>query len=420
MRDEQAVFEVLRERLVQNFSGSRSDALDEPSVDAVIDRLVDGIVDEGVVMTDQDRGQVHDRLLDDLVGMGALHELMRDPTVTEIMVNAGGRAVFAERGGVKRPVDLRIPLEEVRAIVARMLLLSPGRRLDASCPMVDLSLPGGTRVNIAIPPVVSGGPHLTVRKYLRSIRTLDDLVGLGTLDARMVRFLAAAVRARANILVAGASGSGKTTLLDVLSLHLDPRERIVVIEDTLELRFGQPDVVRMLSRAPNVEGRGEITIGDLFRNALRMRPTRIVLGEIRGREALDWLQAINSGHRGTLSVIHAASPEEALVRVEHLVALAGFNVPLPVVRAQTARGLDLLVQLSQLPDGSRKIVRICEIVGQDEHEVVVLRDIFAFEDDALGEDGHVVGRFVATGVLPRLLHQMELAGIHLDEAVFHN
>lgn len=418
MLQQNAVFDVLKERLVRTFTASRSDALDEPTVEGVIDRLMDGLEHEGVPLDVEVRRKLQAKLLDELVGLGDLHDLMRDPSVTEIMVNAGGRQVFVERNGVKQPEDLKLDGDEVRAIVARMLLLSPGRRLDASCPMVDLSLPGGTRVNIAIPPIVSGGPHLTLRKYLRSIRALDDLVAFGTLDERMARFLIAAVRARANVLVAGAAGTGKTTLVDVLSRHLDPKERIVVIEDTLELRFEQPDVVRMLSRPPNVEGRGEITIGDLFRNALRMRPTRIVLGEIRGREALDWLQAINSGHRGTMAVIHAASPEEALVRVEHLVALAGHQVPLPVVHGQIARGLDLIVQLAQEPDGTRKIVRISEVAGQDSADQVLLRDLFQFEDDALDDDGRVTGRFVATGVLPALLHQIDLVGMHLDPGMF--
>lgn len=414
---ERTVYEIVHERLMRALDDTRGDAMDEPSVELVVDRLLDAAAADGAPLDADARARIREDLLDDVLGMGPLRALMRDPEVTEIMINEGGRRVFVERRGRKEAVPLVLDGDEVRAIVARMLLLSPGRRVDASSPMVDLGLPGGARVNVAIPPVVSGGPHLTIRKYLRDIRGLGDLVARGAMDARMAAFLEACVRARANVLVAGATGTGKTTLLDVLAGRLDPEERIVVLEDTMELRVEQPDVVRMLSRPANVEGRGEIGIGDLFRNALRMRPTRILLGEIRGREALEWLQAINSGHRGTLACIHAATPEEALVRVEHLVALAGRNVPLDVVRAQIARGLDVLVQLAQLPDGTRKVVRIAEIAGGD-GTGVRLRDLFRFEDEGLDDRRRVAGRFVATGVLPRLGHDLALVGIALAPETF--
>lgn len=354
-------------------------------------------------------------LLDDVLGLGPLQRLMDDPDITEIMVNGPGR-VYVERDGVKRKTDVRFRDEQqLRRTVERMLIPT-GRRVDESMPYVDFTTPDGARVNVVLPPASVGGPTVTIRKFLQTLRGLDDLVRLGTLDERMARFLTACVRARVNILFSGATGSGKTTTLEILSAAIGPQERIVTIEDAPELALRQEHVVRLLSRPPNVEGRGEITIRDLFRNSLRMRPTRIILGEVRGAEAMDYLQAQTSGHRGCLAVIHAATPRDALARLETMALYAGLNLPAWAIREQIASGLDLIVQHEQFPDGTRKLTHITEVAGFREGEIE-LRDVFAFEVDEATENGEVRGRFAVKGT-PGFLPEFRKRGVTLDEAIF--
>ncbi|MFZ5482412.1 MAG: CpaF family protein [Myxococcota bacterium] len=414
------VVTALRTRLTRDLSQLDPGQMDADAIEQLVARFFGELERQGVDVPPADRHRAADAAWDAVLGVGPLAEPMHDPTVSEIMVN-GPHRVFVEREGVTSLTPLRFRDEdELRLFVQRMLVLAPGKRLDTSTPWVDLSLPGGTRVNVCIPPIVAGGPHVTVRKYLRSLDTLEEVVAKGTMDARMARLLASAVRARAGILFSGAAGTGKTTLLEVAAKHVPARERIVVIEDTLELHFYQPDVVRLLTRISNVEGRGEVTIGDLFRNSLRMRPDRIVLGEIRGKEALDYLQALNSGHRGTLAVIHAASPEEAVVRLENLVPLAGLGVPFQVTRQQIAQGLDLVVQLSRWPDGVRRVDRVAEVSGLAHDGTVALRDLFVFRAEGADEDGRVRGRFVSTGVAPKLWRACALAGVPLSEADYRD
>jgi pilus assembly protein CpaF len=410
------VAHALRTRLTRDLSTSDPAQMDTAAIDQLVAHFFDELAERGVDVSPEERARAAADAWDAVLGVGPLSALMRDPDVTEIMVN-GAKKVFVEREGITAQSAVRFHDEdELRLFVQRMLLLAPGKRLDASAPYVDIALPGGTRVNICIPPVVAGGPHVTVRKYLRTIETLDDFVKRGSLDERMARLLAAAVRARASILFSGAAGTGKTTLLEVAAKHIDLRERVVVIEDTMELHFVQPDVVRLLTRISNVEGRGEVSIGDLFRNSLRMRPTRIVLGEIRGKEALDYLQALNSGHRGTLAVLHASSPEEAVVRLENLVPLAGLGVPFQVTRTQIAQGLDLIVQISRWPDGVRRVDRIAEVAGLDDDGRVALRDLFVYRPEGTDKDGHVRGRYASTGVVPKLWRTCAYAGIPLPES----
>jgi pilus assembly protein CpaF len=298
-----------------------------------------------------------------------------------------------------------------------MLLLHPGKRVDESNPMVDVSLPDGSRVNVVLPPASPLGASMTIRRYQSRFRDIDLLRQVGTLDTRMESFLISCVLTRRNILVAGSTGSGKTSLLDALAAWIPKRDRIVTIEDTLELRLEQPDIVRLLTRPPNLEGTGEIKLADLFRNTLRMRPDRILLGEIRGPEALDFLQVLNAGVDGSVAVIHASSTHEALLRLEYLVATAGLDIPEEVIRRQIADGLDIVVLVAQLADGSRKILHIAEVTGLDPVAGVTTQDIFRYE---VGKrQGDVLdGRFVATGYVPKLHRAFELAGLELDPSLY--
>lgn len=354
----------------------------------------------------------------DIIPVPPLDVLMRDPTITEIMVNGPDR-IFIERGGVRQDSGLRFEGEHrLRYAIERMLETNPGFRVDLASPMVDLALPDGSRVNICIPPVVVGGPHLTIRRFNRPVRVPADLVALGTLSEPMAVFLGEAVRTGASILYAGATGTGKTTLLEVLATRIDPTERVVVIEDTMELHLEQPNVVRMLGRPANIEGKGEITLGTLFRNSLRMRPKRIILGEVRGGEVIDYLQAINSGHGGAQAVIHAANPREAVLRMIQLAMMSGRGADRRSVSQQIIEGLDLIVQLEQHADGVRRVVAITQVgPNPGAPDGIALEDIFRWTPRALVE-GRVEGRFGATGRIPRILPAMRLAGSSVGEATF--
>jgi pilus assembly protein CpaF len=356
-------------------------------------------------------------VLYEVIGFGPLLSLMTDPSVSEIMVNAPN-AIFVERNGRRERsmVAFESP-KHLRYVVQRLLQLSPGKRLDERSPMVDLSMPDGSRVNIIAPPAAVGGPKMTIRKWSPAHQSLEDLMQLGTLDSSMAAFLGAAVFAHQTVLMAGAAGSGKTTLTQVLGNSFHSTERIVVIEDTFELQFNTDNQVRLLSREPNSEGAGGVTIRELFRNSLRMTPDRIILGEIRGGEAFDFLQAVTSGHRGSIGIIHASNPTEALYRLENLAAQAGLPVPMSVVRQQVASGIDLVVQINRDSDGVRRIHAISEVGGVGPNGEIELRNLFHFVPRGLRE-GHVVGNFEPTGVVPRMLERLELAGVRVDPAMF--
>lgn len=415
MSDSQ-IRQFLRKKLV-TAGGLMPDELQEDILRERIGGLLDELDSRGATLTSGLRDRVTEQTLDDLLGLGPLEPLMRNDDVTEIMVN-GHDHVFVEYQGRKVRASRAFDDDPHLQQILERLLLATGTRLDESRPYVDLALADGTRINVVIPPAVAGGPHLTVRKFPRRFHSVDDLVAVGSMDERMAFFLRSCVHLRRNILLGGASGSGKTTLMEVLGSHIDETERIILIEDTPELQLPQPNVARLLTRPPNVEGRGEVSIRDLFRNSLRMRPSRILLGEIRGREALEYLQALNSGHRGSLAVIHAASPEEALIRLENLVPYSGIAVPVAVVREQIARGLDLVVQLEQLPDGSRKLTRVTEVLGFEDERRLAIRDLFHFVDDGVDDEGEVQGHYEATGVEPTFLPEFTLAGIELSDDLF--
>ena len=354
-------------------------------------------------------------LIEDVIGLGPIDALLADDQVTEIMIN-GPAHIYVERRGIKMKSDLRFAdQQQLRRALDRMIAPT-GRRLDESMPYADFALENGARVNAIVPPLAVDGATVTIRKFLQSIRSIHDLVGFGTLDFRMARFLEACMQARINMLFSGATGSGKTTTLEVLSACIDPRERIITIEDTPELSLHQEHVVRLIARQPNTEGRGEIPIRVLVRNCLRMRPTRIILGELRGEEAMDYLQAQNSGHRGCLAVLHASSPRDAMTRLETMALYAGLNLPSWAIRQQIASGLQLIIQHEQLGDGRRVLTHLTEVAGYADGEIQ-LRDVFAFEGGAAAPDQPVRGRFVAKGE-PGFAAIMRERGVAVEPALF--
>ncbi len=355
-------------------------------------------------------------LYDEAVGLGPLEDLLADPEVTEIMVN-GADSVYVERRG-KLHLSSRTFLNDdsVLAIIER--IVSPiGRRIDESQPYVDARLPDGSRVNAIIPPLSLSGPCLTIRKFSKVPLTVDDLIRFRSLSAPMAEFLRASVMLRKNIVVSGGTGSGKTTFLNVLSSFLPGDERIVTIEDAAELRLMQRHVIRLEARPPNIEGRGAITIRDLVRNALRMRPDRIVVGECRGGEALDMLQAMNTGHDGSLTTAHANSPRDVISRLETMVLMSGMDLPLRAIHEQLASALHLIVHTARMADGSRKVSRITEVCGM-EGDQITMQDIFTFEQTGLGGTGDVQGRFAPTGSVPTYVEQMAARGIPLNRRIF--
>jgi pilus assembly protein CpaF len=351
-------------------------------------------------------------ICDDMLGFGPLEMLLQDNTITEIMVNGPGH-IYIERNGHKVLSQARFDDEgHLRAILERMLALA-GRRLDESSPYVDFSLKDGSRVNAIISPLTVDGSTITIRKFLDSLKSLDDLVRLQTINEPMSRFLRAAIQAKLNILFSGATGAGKTATLNVLSREIAPDERIITIEDALELRLDQKHVVRLLTRASNIESKGTVSVRQLFSNTLRMRPSRIILGEIRGEEALDFLQAINSGHDGTLAVLHAATPADVVGRLETMTMYAGLDLSSLEIRRQIASGLHLIVQHEQLADGSRKITHLTEIAGLNERGEIILNDLFRFEITGRESSGTVTGIF---GTCNRLLNdkRFKKRGVSLD------
>ena len=361
-----------------------------------------------------ERARLERQIADDILGYGPLEPFLHDPTVTEIMVNAYDQ-VYIERGGVIEETEASF-LDDAHLLrIIDRIVSQVGRRIDESSPMVDARLPDGSRVNAIIPPLALRGPSLTIRKFARDALSLRDLIGLGSLSEQTAEFLGQCVRGKLNILISGGTGTGKTTLLNAVSSHIPPGERVVTVEDAAELRLQQRHVVSLESRPPNVEGEGEVRIRDLVRNALRMRPDRIIVGEVRGAETLDMLQAMNTGHDGSLTTIHANSARDALHRLEMLVLMAGVELPVKAVREQIAGGFDLLVHIARLIDGSRRVVQVTEIAGM-EGDVVTLQDLFVARPpnghtDAAGSD--LMGNLESTGLRPGFLSKLKANGVEL-------
>ena len=383
----------------------------------VVTGIISGLIsDQAMPLSFDEQEKIQSDLLDEVFGLGPLETLLKDSTISDILVNAKDK-VFVERGGKLQKVDIafrddRHLLQIIDRIVSRV-----GRRVDEASPMVDARLPDGSRFNAIIPPLALDGPSLSIRRFGTGPVAANQLVALKSLSAEMMEVLAAAARSRLSILISGGTGAGKTTLLNILSKNIPQSERVITIEDAAELQLAQENIVRLETRPPNIEGQGAIRQRQLLINCLRMRPDRIILGEVRGEEAFDMLQAMNTGHEGSMATIHANTPRDALMRLESMVAMSGLNLTERTVRQQIASALSLVVQVSRMSDGSRKIMSITEITGMEEN-IISMQEIFAFKRAGMGPDGKVMGVFAPTGVRPRFLDRIKLAGIVLSNSVF--
>ncbi|NHC41376.1 CpaF family protein [Bacillus sp. MM2020_1] len=363
-----------------------------------------------------DRKKVVEELINDLTGFGPINPLLLDEDVSEVMVN-GPNQVYCERKGKLELTEVQFRDNEHVLSIIEKIVTPLGRRIDESSPMVDARLPDGSRVNAIIPPLAINGPTLTIRKFSKDPYQIEDLIKFGTVTEEMAIFLDACVKARLNMFVSGGTGSGKTTTLNVLSNFIPDDERIVTIEDAAEIQLGQDHVVSLESRPANIEGKGSISIRDLVKNSLRMRPDRVIIGEVRGGEALDMLQAMNTGHDGSLATGHSNSPRDMIARLETMVLLAGVDLPIKAIREQIASAIDVIIQQSRLKDGSRKITNITEVQGM-EGDMIVLQDIFVFKQEGLTPEGKIIGRLVPTGVRPKFHERLELSGNYIPASVY--
>lgn len=394
-----------------------SEDLTEESLRPVVEEALELHVETlGMALPRAERQRLVQELMDEILGFGPITPLLQDPTITEVMVN-GPHQIYIERGGKLERVDVSFSDDKHVLHIIEKIVAPLGRRIDESQPMVDARLPDGSRVNAIIPPLALNGPTLTIRKFATDPFNVEDLINFGTLTPEMASFLEACVKGRLNILVSGGTGSGKTTTLGVLSAYIPEDERIVTIEDAAELQLRQSHVVTLESRPANIEGKGAITIRDLVKNSLRMRPERIIVGEVRSGEALDMLQAMNTGHDGSLTTGHANTPRDMLARIETMVLMAGMDLPVRAIREQISSAIDLIVQQSRLRDGSRRITHITEVLGM-EGDIITLQDIFRFEQTGVDEAGKVMGHFRATGILPHFMDRLKTANLNLPENVF--
>lgn len=373
------------------------------------------LAEENIVLTRQERHRLFEQIAAEILGLGPLQPLLEDGSITEIMVN-GAKNIYIEKAGKIHRMPITFESDEHVMRIIDRIVAPLGRRIDESSPYVDARLDDGSRVNAIIPPISLVGPVLTIRKFPETPITLEQLVEYGTLTEDIIEFVRACVVARLNIVISGGTGSGKTTLLNVLSQFIPSDERIVTIENAAELQLRQEHVVTLESRPPNIEGLGEITIRQLVINSLRMRPDRIIVGEIRDEAALDMLQAMNTGHDGSMTTAHSNSPRDSLARIETMVMMAGMNLPVRAIREQVASAIDLIIHQERMRDGDRKVVQITEVSGM-EGDVITMTDIFVFEQTGY-EDGRVIGRFRPTGLRPKFIEQIEAAGIHLPAATF--
>ncbi len=374
------------------------------------------MIEESAPLSVKQRKIIIQRIEDEIMGLGPLEPLLADNTISDILVN-GPKSVYIERRGKLERTNITFSDDAHLLNIIDRIVSAVGRRIDESSPMVDARLADGSRVNAIIPPLAIDGPSVSIRRFAVELLSIEDLIALGTMSRPLANVLNAIVRARLNVLISGGTGSGKTTTLNILSSYIPEDERIVTIEDSAELQLQQPHVVRLETRPPNIEGRGEVTARDLVRNSLRMRPERIIVGEVRSGEALDMLQAMNTGHDGSLTTVHANTPRDALGRVENMVSMSGINFPIKALRAQIASAIDIVIQVSRLDDGSRKLISLQEVNGM-EGDIITLSEVFKFERSGTDENGKAIGEIRATGVVPAFYKSLAPRGIELPIEVF--
>jgi pilus assembly protein CpaF len=409
---------AIHRKLIQKLNLDKLTEVNREDVRREVSQILEALVHgESAPMNLQERERLVQEVLDEVFGLGPLEPLLADPTVSDILVNTYKR-VYVERKGILEQTAVQFRDDTHLLGIIDRIVSAIGRRIDESSPMVDARLADGSRVNAIIPPLSVDGPCLSIRRFGHERLTAEDLVSNNSLSMPMLDLLRGCVKARLNILISGGTGAGKTTFLNVLSSNISNKERIVTIEDAAELQLNQEHVVRLETRPPNIEGKGAVHQRQLVINCLRMRPDRIIVGEVRGEEALDMLQAMNTGHDGSLTTVHANTTRDALGRLETMVAMANLNIPEAAIRRQIASALDVVVQVSRLSDGTRKVVSVAEITGM-EGNVVTMQDIFVFQKRGIRESGEVIGEFVATGVRPKFAERLLVTGIQLPSSMFN-
>jgi len=422
-RPESAGFDLLDAKL--RVHAKLIDELDLSALDKMDDetmrRRVRGIIGdilrkEEMALSSAEEASFADAVMDEMTGLGPIEPLLKDDSISDILIN-GCNQVYVERHGKLQLAPVRFADNDHLLRIVQRIVAAVGRRVDESQPLVDARLLDGSRVNAAVLPIAIDGPLVSIRKFSKSPLTMDKLVGFGAIPRPVADFILGAVKCRASTVISGGTGSGKTTLLNALSAAIDPDERLITIEDAAELQLQQPHVARMETRPPNIEGKGEIRQRELVKNALRMRPDRVILGEVRSEEAFDMLQAMNTGHEGSMATIHANNPRDALTRLEQMVMMGGLKISEEAIRGQIASAVNFIVQATRLSDGSRKVVSIAEITGM-EGSVVQLQEIFRFERTGTAENGKVLGHFAPTGIRPKFLDEMERRGVHMPAGLF--
>ncbi len=410
---------LIRDRVQHKLLTEASDAVN-PSQVAQMRQTIEAnfnqvLADENLLYTRAHRARLLEWVIADILGYGPLEPLLQDPTINEVMVN-GAKTVYVERRGKLEKVDVAFENDEHLMRIIDRIVAPVGRRVDEASPMVDARLPNGYRVNATIPPLSLDGPLLTIRKFAQTPYTVPDLIANGTLTESLVVFLKACVEARINIVVSGGTGTGKTTLLNVISTFIPPSERIITIEDTAELQLKQEHLIRVEKRPPNVEGKGEVTIRQLVINALRMRPDRIVVGECRGGEALDMLQAMNTGHSGSMTTVHANTARDTLRRIETMVLMAGMDLPLRAIREQVSSAIELIIQMERMRDGTRRVVQVSEVQGM-EGDTILMQDLFTFQQTGM-QNGRFTGVLRSSGLRPKFASKFALYNIELPASIF--
>ena len=409
--------QIIHGKLVEKLDLSRLGDLEGDTLRREIRLVVEHLCDtENPLLTRVERERLIEEVLDETFGFGPLEILLKEPNVADIMIN-GPKNVFVEREGRIQRSNVVFRNDEHLIQILDRIVSKVGRRIDETSPMVDARLPDGSRLNAVIPPLALDGPSLTIRKFGANPLSLEDLLNFGAFTPEMVMLLEGAIKARVNMIISGGTGSGKTTLLNTLSSFIPDDQRIVTIEDSAELQLQQGHVLRLETRPPNIEGKGQVTATDLVKNSLRMRPDRIIIGECRGAETLDMLQAMNTGHEGSLTTIHANSPRDAVSRIETMVTMSGIELPMRAVRQQFAAAVDLIIQVNRLQGGPRKITHVTEVLNM-EQDTVVMQDIFLFVQDGIDEEGRAYGHFEATGVRPSFMDRLEASGMRLPLNLF--